>query len=397
MGECTIILQDVSVLLGLRVDGDVVAGCTGGVDGGWRNLILQIFGQAPVIKEKEKDNELKGGRLMLSWLSSTFSVLPSIPSEEEVRRYTQSYILQLIGGVLFTDHSGGQVHCMYLPLIKDFGHCRNLAWGAAVLVYLYRELCKSCKTGVEEVAGCILLLQLWAWTRLPFLAPIPRGPSLDNPIWCDRPGPYGMRWCSHLKFTDTSAHVLPTHRLSLDAIAPSRFEWQPYSEDLLAKLSDHCREGSHIWCYKGPLICFYIVEPHLPDRCTRQFGMIQEIPTNADFSKALHDITLQGKQSNNLLSMHHEHIVHWNHRREHVMGASAHFGVDVADGYDQWYIDITRRFHTRIAGSHFYSLDMFDHIAAIAKREIDGSNEDISHLCAHARKLVVDSFNYGVF
>lgn len=72
-----------------------------------------------------------------------------------------------------------------------------------MLAYLFKELCKSCRTGVE-IAGCLLLLQLWAWTRLPFLAPVPRGPSVDNPIWGDRSGPYEMRWCCSLKFTDTS-------------------------------------------------------------------------------------------------------------------------------------------------------------------------------------------------
>lgn len=135
VGECTITLQDVSVLLGLRIDGEVITGTTGGVDGGWANLINQIFGKRP-----KEDKELKGGWLSLSWLTSFIKELPASPSEDDVRRYTQSYILQLIAGVLFTDHSGGLVHCMYIPLIQDFGRCRSLAWGAAVLAYLYREL-----------------------------------------------------------------------------------------------------------------------------------------------------------------------------------------------------------------------------------------------------------------
>lgn len=56
------------------------------------------------------------------------------------------------------------------------------------------ELCKSSKIGKEEITGCLLLLHLWAWTRLPTLAPIPSGPSLDNQeIWDDLSGPYGVR------------------------------------------------------------------------------------------------------------------------------------------------------------------------------------------------------------
>uniref|UniRef100_A0A166GXD8 Aminotransferase-like plant mobile domain-containing protein n=1 Tax=Daucus carota subsp. sativus TaxID=79200 RepID=A0A166GXD8_DAUCS len=91
------------------------------------------------------------------------------------------------------------------------------------------------------------------------------------------------------------------------------------------------------------------------------------------------------------------HITHWNHRQEHLIGVIAHSGVGVVDGYYEWYTNITRRFHTRIAGSHFYTLDMFDHISSIARGEIDGSIEDIAHLCAHARQLVKNAFNYGVF
>ncbi|KAK1394194.1 Serine/threonine-protein phosphatase 7 long form-like protein [Heracleum sosnowskyi] len=300
VGECTITLHDVSVLLGLRIDGDVVTGSTSGVDNGWKLLIQQIFGKAPEAKDKEK-NPLKGGRLLLSWLTLVCSALLVDPSEEEVIRYTQSYILQLIDGVLFTDHSGGQVHCMYIPLIQDFGRCRKLAWGAAMLAYLFRELCKSCRTGVEEIAGCLLLLQPWAWTRLPVLAPVPRSPIVENPIWGDRVGPYGIRWCCSLKFTDTTSHVVSTHRLSLDALGPTHFIWQPYSDEILANLPDFWKEGVDLWYYKGPLVCFYIVDPHLPERCMRQFGMIQVIPLDFDFSEALHDINLQGKKSKETL------------------------------------------------------------------------------------------------
>lgn len=150
--------------------------------------------------------------------------------------------------------------------------------------------------------------------------------------------------------------MLSTHHLSLDAIAPSYFEWQPYTEEVIWKLSGHCREGAEIWFYKGPLICFDIVEPHLPYRCMRQFRMVQKIPENEDFSKALHDISLQGKQSTNWISTHQQHIEHWNHRRENVINVIADLGIRVVDGYFEWYTNITRRFHTRIAGSHFYSV-----------------------------------------
>lgn len=125
---------------------------------------------------------MKGGRLQLSWLTWKFDSLPNDPCDEQLTRYTLSYLLHHIVGVIFTDHSGGLVHCMYLPLIQDFSRCRTLAWGAAVLAYLFRDLCKSCRICVEENAGCLLLLQLWAWSRLPTLAPVPHAQQLNDPF-----------------------------------------------------------------------------------------------------------------------------------------------------------------------------------------------------------------------
>lgn len=294
VGECSITLQDVNVLLGLRIDGDAVTGGTQ-VNGGWASLVKQIFGIDP-------GKSLSGAQLRLSCLTENFQSIRDDASDVELIRYTQSYLLQLFAGVLFTDHSGGQIHCMYLPSIQDFGRCRTLAWGSAVLAFLYRDLCKACRIGVKENAGCLILLQLWAWTRLPTLAPVPRGPSLDNAvIWGDQPGPYGLRWCSHLSFTDTTSHALSAVRLSLDGLAPSHFIWQPYSSEILAALPNSCVDGSAIWCYKGPLIYFHVVEPHTPNRCMRQFGFIQDIPPNDTYSKELHSITLHGSVTRSYL------------------------------------------------------------------------------------------------
>lgn len=39
-----------------------------------------------------------------------------------------------------------------------------------------------------------------------------------------------------------------------------------------------------------------------------------------------------------------------------MIGVGANIGVGVVEEYDKWYTDIIRRFHTRIAGSHFYSV-----------------------------------------
>ena len=105
---------------------------------------------------------LVGGRVKCTLLNDKFQKLPDDASDLQFQRYTQSYLLQLIGDVLFTDHSGGQVHCMYILLIKDIDSGGKLSWVSVVLAFLYRELCKSFKNDKEENVGCIILLQLWA-------------------------------------------------------------------------------------------------------------------------------------------------------------------------------------------------------------------------------------------
>ncbi|KAK1400780.1 serine/threonine-protein phosphatase 7 long form-like [Heracleum sosnowskyi] len=186
-GECTISLQDVRILLGLGIDGPAIFGFTS-FEGGCDDYIQHVLGVKP---GKEG---MVGGRVKCTCLNKIFPSLPDDSSDLQLQRYTQSYLLQLIGGVLFTDHSGDQVHCMYIPLIKDFQSCAKLSWGSAVLAFLYRELCKPCRKDIEENVGCIILLQLWAWSRLPTLTPIPRGPSLNNEIiWGDLAGPHGLR------------------------------------------------------------------------------------------------------------------------------------------------------------------------------------------------------------
>lgn len=160
MGEFMISLQDVNVFLGLRIDGSSVTRLTS-VDGGWGNYIERVLGANPISIANPSTSGLVGGRVKFSWLNSIFPSLPDDASDVHLRCYTQSYLLQLIGGVLFADHSRGQVHCIYIHLIENLATCATLSWGSAVLAFLYVELYKSNQKDTEEADGCNLLLQLW--------------------------------------------------------------------------------------------------------------------------------------------------------------------------------------------------------------------------------------------
>jgi hypothetical protein len=151
VGESTVTLQDVGVLLGLRIDGHAV---TGNADLQWDDLCEELLGVRP------DRSFLHGSALKLSWLRGHFQKPPPDADDLTLQRYARAYILGLMGGVLFTDKSGAGVQLIFLPLLRDFKYTEQLSWGSAVLAHLYRELCRASKAGANEIAGPLILLQV---------------------------------------------------------------------------------------------------------------------------------------------------------------------------------------------------------------------------------------------
>lgn len=87
------------------------------------------------------------------------SSLPVGASDEEVARYTRSFVLDIFGFMVFADMSGGSVPVMYLRFLHNPDDPSVYNWGAAVLAYLYRNLSSVCLTHRKSVYGPLLLLQ----------------------------------------------------------------------------------------------------------------------------------------------------------------------------------------------------------------------------------------------
>ncbi|KAH1262413.1 Serine/threonine-protein phosphatase 7 long form [Glycine max] len=130
--ECTITLQDVSVLLGLCVDGSPLISPTN-LD--WTDLCEELLGVRP------QEGELQGG-------------------------------------VLFVDKGSNKVSLRY-------------AWGPVVLVYLYREMCSATDYKTKSIGGTCILIQMWAWERCTSLAPKRTPPVLEN-----KPLRHSVAWCT---------------------------------------------------------------------------------------------------------------------------------------------------------------------------------------------------------
>ncbi|EOA39489.1 hypothetical protein CARUB_v10008092mg [Capsella rubella] len=337
-GEITVTLQDVNILLGLRVDGPAVTGTTKYV---WADLCEDLLGQRPGPKD------LHGSHVSLAWLRENFRNLPSEPDEATLKCHTRAFVLALMSGFLYGDKSKHDVALTFLPLLRDFDEVAKLSWGSATLALLYRELCRASKRTVSTICGPLVLLQLWAWERLHVGRPgrlKAVGVSYMDGINGPLPDPLGCRWRASLSHKENPRGGLDFYRDQFDQQKDEQVIWQPYTPDLLGKIPVICLSGQNIWRTVAPLICFDVVEWHRPDRVLRQFGLHQTIPAPCDNEKALHSIDKRGKSIYDWSARHSRHIELWEARRSSVVFAEPEcIPMDYNDPYMEWYRRITRR------------------------------------------------------
>lgn len=98
-GEMSITLQDVEVILGLPIDGEVLVGSTGG---GWSNMCEQLLS----FDVPENLKILVGQRIFINrLLQHIANPLLDNAMEIQIHQYAQCYILALLGDTIFMDKS----------------------------------------------------------------------------------------------------------------------------------------------------------------------------------------------------------------------------------------------------------------------------------------------------
>uniref|UniRef100_A0A1S4AHM8 Serine/threonine-protein phosphatase 7 long form homolog n=1 Tax=Nicotiana tabacum TaxID=4097 RepID=A0A1S4AHM8_TOBAC len=205
---------------------------------------------------------------------------PDITGEMEdlhIERYTRLALLLLFGGVLFPNTLESLVNMRFLHHLQQLDDLPLYSWGAAVLAYLYRSMCRASMLCQVDICGFLPLLQVWTWQRImPLQPPLPSlEPGEAHPFL-----PLASRWVLRREnYRGTDAHHnLPLVRDVLDMLMAGQFICTPYSDELLAQLPDYCSVDRLLWSTSVLMIFFDMVEYHATERVLRQFHRPHPIP-----------------------------------------------------------------------------------------------------------------------
>ena len=151
VGEMTITLHDVAIILGLRIDGPAVT---------WTCMldVAELCGE--LLGVTPPADALRGLTISIRWLSQQLSTPGPDADEVTLERSARDFILALMGSFLFPNKKGVHVHLCFLPLLRDLTQASSYSWGAAVLAHTYRELCSASLDRRYGISGCITLIQV---------------------------------------------------------------------------------------------------------------------------------------------------------------------------------------------------------------------------------------------
>ena len=314
VGEMTITLQDVGCLLGLPVSGVPI---TGVAYRDWRLMLENCLGRSiPDDAWRNKvGNRGFGWSLRLSWLRQNFRTLPVPYTPQQVAFYTRAYILEFFGSYLFPTTSGDDVPAMYIQFLHDLDSPPVYNWGGAVLAHLYRALSLCVRPNRPTFAACADLLQLWSWTRFACSRPKKSRTGEEFSEWglpnLEECPPYGKRWTDNRLWENPHNAGVGTPRELLDRLEDGRgVDWTPY-DSVLDRLPSITQRDRHVWLARVPLIHFWTVQYHYPDRVMRQFGLRQivEPPPPLNWTE---ELLFQKVSSTDHLEYNFDWGAHWN-------------------------------------------------------------------------------------
>nr|ABA95137.1 Transposable element protein, putative, MuDR [Oryza sativa Japonica Group] len=356
-GEMAPTLQDVSYLLGLPLAGAPV----GPVDGvfGWKEDITARFEQVMRLPHLGPTSTLPPYSTVgpsKAWLLQfTADLLHPEADDYSVRRSLEAYLLWLFGWVMFTSTHGHAVDFRLVHYARSIADAQpqdvpQWSWGSAVLAATYRALCEACtKTDAGAIiAGCPMLLQLWAAERFAIGRPVvdsaPYGVG-RSAQWPEDGPTMGTYWCRR-----GVRRGYPDFVFEFDRLQPSDVIWEPYTEEAVAAraplgLSSLCTRDQDYWLTILPMVFDIFVEPHCPQRVMRQFGLRQVFPGNVQptVPPSDHSLTRRGQLAGALWAPRvQQYVDDWVLATEEVINELFPHTEENYRDYLRWYLPRTR-------------------------------------------------------
>ncbi|KAE8780634.1 mutator protein [Hordeum vulgare] len=136
---------------------------------GWRQQMESLIGmspQEPEVEDGGKKDRVPAGA-PFTWIAANFAHCPEDADDEVIQRYARMYMWYVISSTIFADGTTKNAPWMWLKTLTVFDN--KFSWGSAALAYLYRQLDDACRRSTKDggVGGCMLLLSVWSWERLP--------------------------------------------------------------------------------------------------------------------------------------------------------------------------------------------------------------------------------------
>ncbi|KAK1669189.1 hypothetical protein QYE76_057348 [Lolium multiflorum] len=131
-GEMTPTLQDVSMIIGLPIQGEPL--CMNTPSDGWREQMENLIDMTPLEPPNYKDRAPMGANY--NWIRNNFSRCPAEANQDTVRTYTR--VWYVISKTLFADSGGKLAQWCWLKALTVLKH--KWSWGTTALAYLYHQV-----------------------------------------------------------------------------------------------------------------------------------------------------------------------------------------------------------------------------------------------------------------
>ncbi|KAI9073174.1 hypothetical protein K1719_044849 [Acacia pycnantha] len=164
LGEISMTLLDVALILGLRVVGHPVHLKD---DEPFSNL------------EEEYGATMSNRKVAVASLESRLDSLGDSVCDDFIR----AFLLYTFGTLLFQS-SNGKIDSRYLSLFRNLDEVYQFAWGAAVIEDLSKWLDKRKENNVQYVGGCLMFLQTWSYEHFDIGRPGIQEHDLTFPRLC---------------------------------------------------------------------------------------------------------------------------------------------------------------------------------------------------------------------